>query len=34
MMKRFEAMTIEDLCRRAREQDIEREVADAPDFSI
>ena len=34
MMKRFEKMTVEDLCRRAREMKIDREAPDMPDFSI
>ena len=34
MMERFESMTVEELCGRAREKKIERETPDIPDFSI
>ena len=34
MMDRFDRMTIEDLCDRAREQGIQSEAAQMPDFSI
>ena len=34
MMQRFESLTVEDLCRRAREMKIQRETPDIPDFSI
>ncbi len=34
MMARFDRMTIEDLCDRAREQGIQSEAAQMPDFSI
>lgn len=34
MMDRFDRMTIEDLCDRARQQGIKSEVAQMPDFSI
>ena len=34
MMARFDAMTVEELCNRARESGIRRERAEIPDFSI
>jgi Rrf2 family protein len=34
MMQRFEKLTVEDLCKRARELRIERDAPDVPDFSI
>lgn len=34
MMHRFDDMTIEQLCERAREQDIPRNLPQSPDFSI
>jgi Rrf2 family protein len=34
MMDRFDRMTIEDLCARARQQGIESEATQVPDFSI
>ena len=34
IMARFDAMTIEDLCNRARERNIASEAAKVPDFSI
>jgi Rrf2 family protein len=34
MMARFDAMTIEDLCARARDQGIQSEAQQLPDFSI
>ena len=34
IMARFDAMTIEELCNRARERDIASEAAQVPDFSI
>ena len=34
MMGRFEKMTVEDLCKRAREKQIARDAPDMPDFSI
>ncbi|MCH9013062.1 MAG: Rrf2 family transcriptional regulator [Proteobacteria bacterium] len=34
VMARFDAMTIEDLCNRARERNIASEAAKVPDFSI
>ena len=34
MMERFDKLTIEDLCERARDQEIPSEAASVPDFSI
>ncbi len=34
IMARFDAMTIEELCNRARERNIASEAAEVPDFSI
>ena len=34
IMARFDAMTIEELCNRARERNIASEAAQVPDFSI
>ncbi len=34
MMERFDTMTIEELCERARDRDIPSEAARVPDFSI
>jgi hypothetical protein len=34
MMARFDAMTIEDLCDRARQEGIQSEAQQVPDFSI
>ena len=34
MMERFDAMTVEDLCDRARNKGIQSEAATVPDFSI
>lgn len=34
MMTRFDSLTVEDLCRKARELRIEREAPDIPDFCI
>ena len=34
IMERFDAMTVEELCNRARERNIASEAAEVPDFSI